>query len=141
MQDKTLTFRLDGVKVNNYSQSFFEDVGKVCFVENQIRAGINWDQKRVIVGHHTIVYDSDSDNKQRIAELDIDAVFWVDEFEEMITKKEDPANFDINILLLRTLVSITYSTARGIFIGKGAPTLLPVVDPGALIGQREPVTQ
>ncbi|MFA7331043.1 MAG: hypothetical protein WC326_08225 [Candidatus Delongbacteria bacterium] len=129
---KQISFGIAGVRINEFAERSVAPGAKECLVENQMRAGVNKDQNQIIVGMRTRFLVNIDNIQHCLAELDMDAFFKVEEFDEMV--KFDETNVpvvDPNLMI--SLVSITYSTARGILIGKSVPHMLPIVDPKNLM--------
>lgn len=102
--------------------------------------GIQKDKKlvRIILGVTIISIDEIKKSKTEVGSYKTEFIFKVDNLLELIKSNDKNKTADIDPALALTLVSIAYSTMRGIVNTRTQGTILngvilPVIDPGNLI--------
>lgn len=147
MQLKTeqgkFTFQLVDIIVPHFSVSIPADIK---LPENsskkqfpiEIGTGVHFNEKEklIIINLHVKVFINDQ-KEQLLSEIVTQTVYEIENFEEVVEKKS-PNEYVSPDIMLHTLVGISLSTTRGIFLEKNSGNFLhkifiPIVKPGDLL--------
>lgn len=138
----TFTFSLKDIIIPHYSinipLNFVLPVSPTDQFPIEIGTGIIFDenQKVIVINLHIKIY-SDSKKNILLSDLNTQTVFEISNFSEVVVKKSE-SEFIAPDIVLHTLLGISLSTTRGIFMEKNSGNFLhkvfiPIVKPADLL--------
>jgi len=137
-----MTFQIVGVSEESFGYQNKEDSDVKLVKEINVEASHlykwNADQKMFGVFFHIRLRAKEDKTKKVLLYFDCAVHFRIDNFSEII---QDQPNMFINQSVEMTLVSISFSTIRGMLAARTAGTpfsyfILPIIDPSILVESR-----
>jgi hypothetical protein len=139
-EERVVSFQLMTVSIERFSFDATTSTDGEKWIEQGLRYGSNIEEESIIIWLSVKLMTGTTESPSCYADIVLTLKFRIQSFTDVFDI-DDKLGVKIPDQLLRSLIAITYSTARGVLLGKGVRAVLPVIDPGSLLVGQSRVTE
>ncbi len=131
-EEKVVSFQLMTVSIERFSFDAVANTDGEKWIEHGLKYGSNVEDESIVIWLSVKLMTGSAEASTCHADIVLSLKFKIQSFSEVF-EIDEKLGAKIPEQLLRSLIAITYSTARGVLLGKGVRAVLPVIDPGTLL--------